>query len=216
MKLYGALASPYVTRVILTARWKGIDLPATMPPGGMKSAEHLALNPLGKIPTLDHDGECIAESTVICEFLDETHAQNPLMPSDAAGRARVRLLARVMDLYVLTHIATFFRNMNPAQRNQAEVDAAHQGVLKALADLDKFMGPGPWAYGDSRTLADSILAPSFFVIFAIVPMFGIKDLFAATPKLARWWAHIQADPVAGPLQAEYTAAFLAFARSRAA
>ena len=54
MKLYGALASLYVARVVLAAKAKGVDLVPQMPPGGMKSPEHLAMNPLGKIPAGVH------------------------------------------------------------------------------------------------------------------------------------------------------------------
>ena len=35
IKLYGAIASPYVARVVMYAKLKGLDLPLTEPPGGM-------------------------------------------------------------------------------------------------------------------------------------------------------------------------------------
>ena len=38
MKLYGALASPYVARVAMFASLKGIDLPMESPPGGANSS----------------------------------------------------------------------------------------------------------------------------------------------------------------------------------
>jgi len=217
MKLYGALASPYVCRVVLTARVKGIDLPVTAPPGGsIKSPEYLALNPLGKMPTLDLEGRALAESTVICEYLDETHPGKPLLPEDPVDRAQVRLIARVMDLYVLAHLGALFRNANPAQRNQADVDAALAALRKSLGDLEKFMGPGPFALADRMTLADCILAPSVFLMTAMLPGFGVTNLFEGLPRLARWWSAVQADPVAGPLHQEYLEAFQAFMRSRVA
>ena len=56
MKLIGAIASPYVTRVVMFARLKGVDLPLESPPGGTpRSDEYLAMTPIGKIPSLEVD-----------------------------------------------------------------------------------------------------------------------------------------------------------------
>ncbi len=73
MKLYGALASPYVARVVLVARYKQLELPVEMPAGGLKSPEYLAMNPFGKMPTLEHGERHVIESEVICEYLEELH-----------------------------------------------------------------------------------------------------------------------------------------------
>ena len=45
MKLYGALASPYVARVVMVARLKGIDIEMESAPGGMGSDEFKQINP---------------------------------------------------------------------------------------------------------------------------------------------------------------------------
>ena len=47
MKLYGAIASPYVTRVVMLARIKGIDLPLENVPG--------RFDPLARIPRFQSD-----------------------------------------------------------------------------------------------------------------------------------------------------------------
>ena len=93
MKLYGAIASPYVARVVMFARIKGIDLTPTEAPGGIKSAEYLKLNPIGKMPTLEVDGQGIGESTIICDYLEDTLPQKPGLPTEplnAPGRASSR------------------------------------------------------------------------------------------------------------------------------
>ena len=57
MKLYGAIASPYVARVVMLARLKGIDLPLERAPGGgLRSDEYRAFNPIGRMPSLEVDG----------------------------------------------------------------------------------------------------------------------------------------------------------------
>jgi glutathione S-transferase len=58
---------------------------------------YLKLNPKGVVPTLVHDGRPIIESTLICEYLDETFPEPPLMPRDPAGRARMRVWSKFVD-----------------------------------------------------------------------------------------------------------------------
>ncbi len=215
MKLYGSLASPYVARPLLVARWKGCGLELTPPPGGgIKSAEYLAINPLGKMPALEDGGRCLAESTVICEYIDETQAGRRLMPESAMDRAQVRLIARIVDTYVVPTIGALFRNANPANRNDADVQAGLASLRKTVGDLEKFMGAGPWAGGATPGFADAVIAPTFWVIFALLPMYGVNDLFSGLPRLARWYEAVEADPVSGPLHKEYEAAFRAFLQSR--
>lgn len=215
MKLYGFLASPYVARTLLVSRWKGCGLELTPPHGGnIKSPEYLAVNPLGKMPALEDKGRCLAESTVICEYIDDVQPGRKLMPEGAMDRAQARLVARLVDVYVVPNAGVLFRNANPAKRNDAEVAAGVATLRKSLADLEKFIGAGPWANGASPGFADAVMAPTFWMLFLLLSTLGIDDLFAGLPKLARWWQAAEADPVSGPLRQDYDAAFKAFLASR--
>lgn len=86
---------------------------------------YLKLNPKGVVPTLVHDGVPVIESTLICEYLDETFPEPPLMPKDPAGRARMRLWSKFVDeglfdgVTELSFSAMFrerMRNMSPELR----------------------------------------------------------------------------------------------------
>src|SRR5215467_8601729 len=57
-----------------------------------KTAEFLRLNPYGKVPVLEDEEIVIYESTIINEYLEDEYPNPALMPSDSAGRARVRML----------------------------------------------------------------------------------------------------------------------------
>lgn len=61
------------------------------------SPEYLRLNPKGLVPTLVHDGRAITESTLICEYLDESFPQPPLMPADPWLRTRMRVWSKMVD-----------------------------------------------------------------------------------------------------------------------
>ena len=56
-------------------------------------APYAALSPQRLVPLLRDGDEVVTQSLAIIEYLDETHPEPPLLPADAAGRARVRSLA---------------------------------------------------------------------------------------------------------------------------
>lgn len=59
--------------------------------------DYLAINPNGVVPTLEHDGQVIMDSSVIAEYLDDVFPDTPLMPTDPVMRARARSWLRFME-----------------------------------------------------------------------------------------------------------------------
>jgi glutathione S-transferase len=53
----------------------------------MKSAAYLAINPMGKVPALVHDGAVVTECAAICTYLAETFPEAGLQPQTPAERA---------------------------------------------------------------------------------------------------------------------------------
>lgn len=218
MKLYGAIGSAYTARVILTARCKGIELPVVMPPGegiaALKSPEYLKLNPFGKIPTLETAQGAIIESTVICEYLDDTAGGAKLMPADAFERARVRMLGQITDHYLLSLWRALAANINPANRDQAQVATTMMALRAAVGQLETFMGEGPFAVGRTLSLGDCLMYPSFVHLVGVLrEFFAVSDLLRESPRLARWFEHMNAHPVAGPTGQEQFERFVQFARA---
>jgi glutathione S-transferase len=72
---------------------KHLDLLA----GDQLKPDYLALNPNGVVPTLDHDGAIVIDSTVIIEYLDEISPEKSFTPSDPVLRARMRSMMRFID-----------------------------------------------------------------------------------------------------------------------
>lgn len=215
MKIYGSMGSPYVVRVVLAAALKGLDAPLTAPPGGgIKSPEYLAINPLGKMPALEDNGRHLIESLVILDYFEDAYPQKPLLPAAPADRAQVRTLARLGDTYLAPQLGPLFRQLNPATRNQADVDAVVTGVRKVLGDMDKFVdAKGPYLAGASLTQADCALAPSLNTLGIVLGMVGVNDPLASAPKIARWWQSIQADAKFGPVLKQQAETFRAFMAS---
>jgi glutathione S-transferase len=216
MKLYGALASPYVVRVVMAARLKGIDLPVEMPPGGLKSPEFLAKNPLGKIPALEHDGKVVVESQLICEYLEDVVPEPPLVRRDPYGRYRAKLFCRMADLYLHPPANVLVRNMNPKDRDEKAVEAAKATLVQTFDQLEQLV-EAPFATGNAMTLADCALLPALHTLRTrLAPAHGLGDSLATRPKLAAWWKTMEGNRVAGPLMGEYAAAVEEFVRMMAA
>ncbi len=81
---------------------------------------YVALNPKAVVPTLVHDGAVVVESTVICEYLEETFPDHPIYPKSPLERARVRVWTKAVDeelhpacsaiTYVVSHRHTILRD----------------------------------------------------------------------------------------------------------
>ena len=87
-------------KVELVLAEKGLDFETVTVPlfrSAQYDPDYLRINPRGVVPTLVHDGATIIESTVICEYVDETFPAPPLMPGDPAGRAQVRQWTKLVD-----------------------------------------------------------------------------------------------------------------------
>ena len=212
MKLYGVARSPFTARVQAVIALKGLDIPMVPPPdAGLKSPEYLALNPLGRIPTLAlDDGSTLPESEVIVEFLEQAFPVPPLLPADPAARARVRLIARVAELYVMGPILELFPHLG-RDRGSAEVDRLFGLVEAGLNHVDHFLDG---EHETRPTLADCALAPILFWTTEIASMFDRPDPLAAIPGLACYARSMALHPMFGPLTTAMADDLAALRRAR--
>ena len=227
MKLFQTYDSPFPTRVRLLLYAKGLEVEIIQPPGFHDSAEtkdaYLKVNPIGRVPTLVlDDGRALPESEVICEYLEDAYPQPSLRPADPWARARMRLLSRICDFYVVMAMVPLFTLAGRSRRHwePQAVAAASDKLAEALAYLEDFIGEDGYAVGRALTQADGAIAPQLVLASEWIPgLFGTPDPLARLPKLAAYWRAIQGDPLAARLIAETReaiAAQQAAARARAA
>lgn len=211
MKLYNAALSPFAARCRLAIYAKDLDVEIADPPGGFGSDAYKKVNPTGKVPALEIDGVLIPESAVINELLEDRFPARSLRPADPIARARMRVLVAMADNYVYPQIRDLFGQLDPKTRKPEIVKeklAALAGILDQLERLADERGP--YAAGDSLTLADCALHPIFFFVANLGPLLGASDPFASRPRLARWWKSVQQQPAAQRVGAELQQAAAAF------
>jgi glutathione S-transferase len=100
LTLYDFGNSVCCQKVRITMRAKGLDwtsVKVDLFKAEQYRPDYLKLNPKGIVPTLVHDGKAVIESTLICEYLDDTFPEPRLKPADPWLRARMRLWSKMVD-----------------------------------------------------------------------------------------------------------------------
>jgi glutathione S-transferase len=100
LKLFTANNSICTQKVFLTLIEKGLSWSSEYVDlfnNEQYRPEYLKLNPKGVVPTLIHDGNAIIESTLICEYLDQTFPEPPLVPASAYARSQMRRWSKHID-----------------------------------------------------------------------------------------------------------------------
>jgi glutathione S-transferase len=166
LTVFGAPLSPFVRKVRLCLLERGLDYQLEMVMPFTPPEWYLQLNPLGRIPAFK-DGElCLADSSVICQYLEEAYENTArLYGNNAAQRAQVRWLEKYAD-YELAPLTTFgvFRNriLKPSSGhpcNEESVQAALNEKLPPHFDyLERQLGENDYFIGSQLSMADIAFA----------------------------------------------------------
>jgi len=194
MKLYAFPIAPNPTRVRLYlaekraagARIELEEVVVDLREGQQRTPEHLARNPLGRLPVLElADGTHLTESLAIIQYLEELHPEPPMIGADPLARARVREIERIAELGVMVPVSRILHaTRSPLGLPPNPEVAAHYRALlpKALTVLDQRLSDGrPFVAGPRPTIADCTLAAAFQ--FA---RFGGVEIDPTFAWLAHW------------------------------
>jgi maleylacetoacetate isomerase len=168
VKLYSYFRSSAAYRVRIALNLKGIayetaSVHLTKEGGHNRRPEFRAVNPQMRVPVLvTPGGETLIQSIAIIEYLDETHPEPPLLPKDPIARAKVRGLAELIacDIHPLNNTSPLRYLKHELHQEQSAIDAwYHHWVIVGFEALEALLGPGPYACGNTVTLADVCLVP---------------------------------------------------------
>jgi RNA polymerase-associated protein len=150
LTLYDAPRCPYCARTRIVLAEKGIDHETVVIDLDDRPRSIVELNPpAGRVPVLEDGGLVLPESEVIDEYLDERVPQPPLMPADAAGRARVRFLIQRFD-----ELGDPYYDLLAGRPS-----GSHERLADALAALGARLGEHQHLAGDAYSLADIAYVP---------------------------------------------------------
>lgn len=171
MILHGYYRSTAAWRVRIALNLKGLAAEHRfrhLRRGEQRDEGYMRLNPQGLVPALELDGGAVlTQSLAICEYLDETRPEPPLLPRDPVARAKARAFAQaiacdihpVQNLKVLNRLAAL--GLDADARN-----AWARGVIEeGLAACEALLAAGggrPFCFGAAPGLADLCLVPQLF------------------------------------------------------
>lgn len=173
MKLYGYFRSSAAYRVRIALNLKGLayeQLAVNLADGEQRGVDNLARNPQGLVPVLEtDDGTRLTQSLAICEYLDERYPEPPLLPADAAERARVRALAQAIacEIHPLNNLKVLkYLTGELGVSDEARLGWYRHWVSEGFDALETRLADSPatgaFCHGDTPTLADACLVPQVF------------------------------------------------------
>lgn len=202
LRLWSWRLSPYAGKARAAVAEKGVDVelleihPVKRPPR-LKE-----LNPFNRVPVLEQGDLVLRESSVICEWLEETHPDPPLWPADAGLRGWGRTCVHTIEDTLVT---PFFVGMRKMAFGKADddpedvVERLHGRLPAGWALLEDALGrhEGPWLTGEQFTLADL----SGLALAVRLPEWApqLQPDAATHPRAAAWLDALRARPSAAAI-----------------
>jgi glutathione S-transferase len=195
--LYHMPLSPYARKVRLVLAEKRLPFELRLEKVWERRPEYLELNPAGTVPTLVEDnGLVVADSGVICEYLDEAYPESSLMGRTLAERIEIRRLATWFDgkfatevtqnLYGEKHLRRLTR------RGLPDPAAIRTGYIAVRYHLEYIS----WLAETRKWLARSVLSLADFAAAAhlsTLDFIGELD-WSMSPPAKDWYARMKSRP----------------------
>jgi glutathione S-transferase len=181
---------------------KGLTIPVQevdLMAGDNRKPDHLARNAHGQMPTLElDDGSYVSEILAICEYLEDTNPNPPLIGTNPKEKAQARMLTRRVDLNVCEPMANGFRfsqGLRLFKDRIVTVPEAADGLKRMAQDrltwLDGQLAGKDYLCGSRFTLAD-ILLYCFLEFGGAVG----QPLNPENKNLSAWFERVKARPSA--------------------
>ena len=199
MRLYNSIG-PNPRTVRMFAAEKGLTIPLAeidLLKGENRRDPYLSKNAHGQMPALElDDGSTVCEITAICEYLEDTHPNPPLIGSTPREKAETRMWTRRIDLNICEPMANGFRFSDglPLFKDRiVTIPEAADGLKKVARDrlswLDRQMEDRKFVCGSRFTLADVLL----YAFLDFGSQVG-QRLDEKNKNLVDWFARVKARP----------------------
>jgi glutathione S-transferase len=190
MELFAHPFSSYCQKVLIALWEKEIAFDYRMlDPEHPENGERLKqLWPFNKMPMLVDNGQTIAESSIIIEYLDSIVKSPRFVPEN--GSLEVRFMDRVFDNYLMAPMMRIVFNAirPPEDRDPTGVAEAEAMLDTSYAWLETRMANREWAAGDDFSLADCAAAPTLFYAD------WVRRIPEACPNVRAYRARLLARP----------------------
>ena len=199
--LHGFSYSNYYNIVKHVLLYKNIPFAEDTQYGG--NDEFLALSPAGKIPALTTEGGVkLSESSVCCDYLEETYPEKPLYPADSTTRAQVRQMMRISELYLELPCRRLIPFVFAKKAVPAALDEEVRSVVsRGIGALNRIGSFDPYIAGVKLTMADIYLHYVMSVV-ALTKASLDWDIAAEIQGLKEWQTLMASSDVSKKVDAD--------------
>jgi glutathione S-transferase len=205
-RLYHLWLSPYSRKVRLVLGEKKLAFELQFERTWERRPEFLAMNPACKVPVLeDEDGEVVADSYAICEYLEERYPEPALIGATLAERAETRRLAAWFDdkfhgevTSPLINEKVFKKFMQMGEPSSEAIRAACENVHGHLDYIAYLAEQRNWLAGESVSLADLAAGAHLSCVDYLGHVPWDKH-----PGAKTWYARLKSRPSFRPLLSDF-------------
>ncbi|MEM1004944.1 MAG: glutathione S-transferase family protein [Pseudomonadota bacterium] len=208
-RLFHVPLSPYCRKVRLSLAEKKIEVELVEEKYWEQDPDFLRRNPAGKVPVLRLDGQIMSESAAICEYIEETRPEPPLMPQNPEARFEVRRLVCWFDDKFHHEVTSklLYERVNKKMTGQGYPDSKNvkEGARAIKYHLDYMawlLDHRRWLAGDQMTLADFAAAAHLSALDYISDV----DWNRSQP-VKDWYAKIKSRPAFRSILADQVPGF---------
>lgn len=193
---------PFSRKVRVALTEKKLDFELQIEKVWERRTEFLALNPAGDVPVLiEKDGTTLANSQVICEYLEEVYPEVNLLGHDPVQRAETRRLVSWFDVKFNREVTDNLigeklmkQFLKTGEPHAPAVRAGHANIHYHLDYIGFLTEKRKWLAGDNFSLADIAAAAHLSAIDYI------GDVPWEEHEAAReWYAKMKSRPSFKPL-----------------
>ena len=184
IKLYGLRMSNYysLTKALLIE--KGLEFEEVKAPPA-QSEDYLQRSPMGKMPSIEVDGQFMSESLAIFTYLERLQPEPAMLPADpfAAGKVMELVSHIKLDIELVARRCLpellFGKPVSEETKEQVRTDLA-----KGMKAVSRICRCDPYAAGSEFTLADLYAYYSFGLAGMLAGKVAGVDLLADYPQIS--------------------------------
>lgn len=157
--------SPFARAVMVTLEEKGLPWRIRpLAPMDSKAPAHLARQPFGRMPAVEHGDFKLYETQAVMRYADRLAADPALTPTDPRAEARMNQLMGISDWYLFPNVSAaivFGRLIAPKfglPVDEARIAAAQPQAKVCVDEIARLLGDQPFMAGEALSLADLMLA----------------------------------------------------------
>ena len=160
--IHGSPLSPFTRKVTLAALEKGLEFQSSDLNPYIETDRLAALNPLKRIPVIEHDGFTLADSSAICAYFERAFPDSlPLLSNEARITGQVLWIEEYADTALFNVISEgVFRPIfiNQLMGQPPDFERVSHTVTEHLPEplsyLDSQLDGGEWFAGEELSIAD--------------------------------------------------------------